>query len=223
MKHSLEELRKLQEEMSKRVVLREIDLGKVEHVLGVDQAFLGDKIISVGVLMSFPEMKIMGSSVRVEREDFPYIPGYLMFREGPSALKVVKELLQENTLILVDGSGIAHPRRCGLATYIGIETQTPTIGITKSRLFGEYTEPRDTGDISPLTHNGEIIGYAMKTCRRCKPIFISPGNMITPLQAVEAVKLCLKGYKLPEPIRIADRLSKERRKEEAENGRYNKI
>ncbi len=143
---------------------------------------------------------------RIEEVSFPYIPTFLMFREGEPAVNVVKEVLGGRCVILVDGSGIAHPRRCGLATYVALKVGEPAIGITKRKLFGR--EEPDNGLIA-LKDDGDVIGYVLKSCRRCKPIYVSPGSYITPKTALRVVKECLRGYRLPEPIRAAHRYANE--------------
>ena len=209
---NLKELEREQIEIGKSVRLE--DPENVEHVAGVDQAFFkaGDReyVVSAAVLMSYPELEIMEQYHAVMEVKFPYIPTFLMYRESDAAMKAVEGVLRDNTVVMVDGSGLAHPRKCGLATYIGVVLDVPTIGITKKRLYGEV---RGEGDVRELHAHGMLIGYEMKTCRRCKPIYISVGHRITPERAIEIVKGCLRGYKLPEPVRLADRLSKNVRSE----------
>jgi deoxyribonuclease V len=188
-------------------------------VAGIDQSFLDFKepnmVISTCALLDFRTLKTIRIETVVEEVNFPYIPGYLMFREGEGALKAIERTItdRDKTIILVDGSGIAHPRKSGLASYIGLKAEIPAVGVTKKRLVGEHEEPEKPGEAKPLHYNSEIVGYALKTCKRCRPIYVSPGCHISLQQSLEVVKSCLKGYKLPEPIRIADKVSKERRKE----------
>lgn len=207
----MKELERYQIELAKKVILKDsVKLEDIEYVAGVDQAFLDDLVISACALFSFPDMKFLKSSVDSEHVTFPYIPGFLMFREGDPAVKVIKKTVKErNSVILVDGSGIAHPRRCGLATFIAIKTGFPTVGITKRRLFGRCEIPKRVMEAKPIYDNSEVIGYTLKTCKRCKPIFISPGNYLTPRTALDIVEKCLRGHKLPEPIRIAHNLANE--------------
>ena len=202
---NLEKLKKLQEELASRVVLEDkYSIDEVEYVVGVDQAFVGDKVISAAVKFSFPELEEIEGVTTVEDAKFPYIPTFLMFREGEPAVNAVKKVLTGRTVILVDGSGIAHPRRCGLATFIALSTGEPAVGITKKKLYGEI---RQNGNRTLLMDNGEVIGYVLKTCKRCNPIYISPGSFITPETSLRIVEMCLRGYKLPEPVRAAHRLA----------------
>ncbi len=208
----MNELERYQIELAKKVKLEDyLKVEDVEYVAGVDQAFVDDNVISASVILKFPELELIKSSVEIEKTDFPYIPGFLMFREGKSAINCLKKVVSgfNNIVILVDGSGIAHPRKCGLATYIALSLKMPAIGITKRKLFGEVVIPQRVMEHKPIYSDSEIIGYALKTCKRCNPIFISPGSYITPKTALRMVEMCLKGYKLPEPIRLAHNLANE--------------
>lgn len=209
---NLEELRRIQEKMAKSVVLDDlIPVDDLNYVIGVDQAFLDEKIISCAVKLTLPDLEVIDQVVKIEKVSFPYIPTFLMFREGEPAVNAVKGLVEERTAIMVDGSGIAHPRRCGLATYIGLKLRKPTVGITKKRLFGEVIKVNE--ELAKIVDRKEVIGYALKTCKRCNPIYISPGSFISPESALKLVQKCLKGYKLPEPVRIADKMTKEVKRE----------
>ncbi|ADB58138.1 endonuclease V [Archaeoglobus profundus] len=208
---NLKELEEYQKKIAnKKVVLEDkIKIEDLKFVAGVDQAFVGNKVISACVLLKFPRLEVVKEGVEIEDVEFPYIPTFLMFREGKPAVNVVRKVLKDvdNVVLLVDGSGIAHPRKCGLATYIAIETGIPSIGITKRRLYGRVEDPKDVMEVKPIYDNSEIIGYALKPCKNCNPIYISPGSYVTPETALEIVKACLKGYKLPEPIRLAHKLA----------------
>ncbi len=203
----LEELKRLQEELAKNVVLEDrYGIEEIEYVIGVDQAFVKDKVVSAAVKFTFPELEEVESNSSVDEVNFPYIPSFLMFREGDPAVNAVSPLISGRCVIIVDGSGIAHPRRCGLATYVAIKTDTPSVGVTKKKLYGEE---RGENGLIALKDGDETIGYVLKSCRRCKPIYVSPGNYITPRTALLVVKYCLRGYRLPEPIRAAHRLANE--------------
>jgi len=205
---NIEELKKIQEELAKKVVLEDlIPLEEIEYVVGVDQAFIGNLVISCAVKLRINDFELVEKVVKVEEVKFPYIPTFLMFREGEPAFRAVEEVVEKRTAIMVDGSGIAHPRRCGLATYIALKSKKPTVGVTKRRLYGELVELNE--ELSKLVDGGEVIGYAIKTCKKCNPIFVSPGGYISTESALKLVRMCLSGYKLPEPIRIADKMAKE--------------
>ena len=207
---NLEKLRKIQETMAKSVIVEDkYSIDELEFVIGVDQAFQDDTVISACVLLSLPELEVIDKNVSVAKAPMPYIPTFLMFREGKPAVDAVRKLLKEKCVIMVDGSGIAHPRRCGLATYIGLKLGAPSIGVTKKKLYGRVEEPENVMKAEPIYDNDEVIGYAIKTCKKCKPIYVSPGHMISPETAVMLVKMCVRKHKLPEPIRLAHELASE--------------
>ncbi|MCS7144949.1 MAG: endonuclease V [Archaeoglobaceae archaeon] len=203
---NIEELKELQLKIAEKVDLRDrYSVEEIEYVIGVDQTFIGDKVLSCAVKFEFPKLKEVERNFSIEDVSFPYIPGFLMFREGEPAIKAVKKLISGKSVILVDGSGIAHPRRCGLATFIAIKTDTPSIGITKKKLYGEI---EGDGEVKIIKDGGNVIGYTLKWCKNCKEIFISPGSFISPKTALEVVKICMKG-RLPLPIKIAHEFGQE--------------
>ena len=209
---NLDELKEIQERMAESIVLDDlIPLDKLKYVVGVDQAFIDDEVISCAVKLSFPELEVVERSLKIERVNFPYIPTFLMFREGEPAVNAVKDLVDDRTAIMVDGSGIAHPRRCGLATYIALKLRKPAVGITKKKLFGEIVSVSE--NLAKMVDGEEVIGYAIKPCKRCNPIYISPGSFISLESSLKLVQKCLKGYKLPEPVRIADKMTREVKRE----------
>jgi deoxyribonuclease V len=208
---SIEDLKKRQLELAKKVVLKDkYSIDEIKHVIGVDQAFVGDFVVSCAIKFSYPDLEEEDRFYTVDEVSFPYIPSFLMFREGEPAVSVVKAVLSTRSVVIVDGSGIAHPRRCGLATYIAVETGEPSIGITKRKLFGsEIIEKVENEELVALKDGEETIGYVLQTCRKCKPIYISPGSYITPLTSLKIVRSCLRGYKLPEPVRAAHNFASE--------------
>ncbi|MEM1578389.1 MAG: endonuclease V [Archaeoglobaceae archaeon] len=206
---NLEELKSLQVEIARKVDLRDkYRIDEIRYVIGVDQTFFGEKVVSCAVKFEFPSLKEIERDYSIDEISFPYIPGFLMFREGEPAVKAVKKLISERSVILVDGSGIAHPRRCGLATYIAIKTETPTVGVTKKKLYGEIHGERFP---KAIKDGGETIGYVFKGCENCKEIYISPGSFISPETALEVIKICTKSN-LPLPIKSAHEFGQKLRK-----------
>lgn len=142
----------------------------------------------------------------------PYVPGFLAFREGPLVEAVLRQVQSEPDVLLFDGQGIAHPRRMGIGAHLGVLLDRPTIGVGKTRLYGHAPEPGpNPGDQEPLlAPNGEQIGVYLRSRLRSKPLYVSPGNHVDPATAARVVQDCLRGHRLPEPVFLADRLSKDR-------------
>lgn len=147
---------------------------------------------------------------------FPYVPGLLSFREIPVILEGLARLPETPDLLMVDGQGVAHPRRLGIAAHLGVITEIPAIGVAKSRLTGTFAPPGDEkGNQSPLMDRGEMIGTVLRSKQKTNPLFISPGHLIDHETAVSLVMSCLTRYRLPEPTRLADKLSKTRPEKES--------
>lgn len=183
------------------------------YVAGVDSAFLGDRIISVACVFKYPELIPLEDRHRVRKVTFPYIPGLLSFREGPAVIEALGDLKIKPELIIFDGQGIAHPIGLGIASNTGVLLGVPSIGCAKSRLIGEYMEPGEKkGSWSPLCNKGQVIGAVLRTQDGVKPLFISPGHLIDLEGAIETVMACTGKYRLPEPVRRADMLSKKFKK-----------
>ncbi|HLI05054.1 MAG TPA: deoxyribonuclease V [Ktedonobacteraceae bacterium] len=205
----------LQRELAKRVV-REDLVGKVERVAGVDMAINeGNGMARAAVvLLSFPELELLEQHVYEEPLRMPYIPGLLSFREIPAILGAFALLKTMPNLVMVDGQGIAHPRRLGIASHLGLWLQLPTIGCAKSILRGTYDKASlgdKVGDWVPLvdkSHHDEVLGAALRTKAHVNPMFISLGYGISLETSINYVLACDRGYRLPEPTRLADKLSK---------------
>jgi len=211
----IEKYLKIQEEMRKDLLI-ENRIDKIERIGGVDQAFPNRKnIISCIVVLDEYEMSVIEKRFSIKEIDFPYIPGLLSFREGPSIIDVYKKLKNKPDLLLIDGHGIAHPRRMGIASYIGIKLDIPTIGVAKRRLIGMYKEPKNEGEVTKLIDDNKVIGYVLKSKNKCNPIFISPGYKIDLETSLRIVRNCLRKHKLPEPIRLAHLFVNERKRENA--------
>jgi deoxyribonuclease V len=171
---------------------------------GVDVSILGDKAIASIVVISVPEMQIVTVSSTFRPVDFPYVPGLLAFREGPVILGALEMLDVEPDAIFFDGHGIAHPRCLGIASHIGLWVAVPTIGVAKSILVGKHRKVRnELGAKASLKFQGQRVGYALRSKADVKPIYVSSGNRISLDSAVRAVLRVCKGYRLPEPTRLA--------------------
>ena len=175
-------------------------------IAGVDIAVGKAREISTGavVILSYPEMRLVETKVVHGRLSFPYIPGLLSFRESPLTLAACEQLEIIPDLILVDGQGIAHPRRMGLASHLGLFLNTPTIGCAKSLLCGTQQTPGvEPGSYTEVVDNGETIGVALRTKLGVKPVYVSIGHKIDLENAIHWVLQCCRGYRLPEPSRLA--------------------
>jgi deoxyribonuclease V len=175
-------------------------------VAGLDCAFSRDKqrIVAAVVVQSLPDLRVIRTVKAVRPVTFPYIPGLLSFREAPVCLAALEKLDLEPDVFLVDGQGIAHPRRLGLAAHLGLFLERPTIGCAKSRLIGTYKEPgRQKGQHAWLYDGNEIIGAVLRTRTDVRCLFISIGHRCDLLAAIRTVLQCTTRYRLPEPTRLA--------------------
>ena len=181
-------------------------------VTGFDLAYKGELGIAAAVSLDYESFSVLETKVLISQVKFPYIPTYLAFREAPLIIQILKKLKIKPDVIMVDGHGIAHPRKLGSATYIGIITKKPSIGVAKRNLCGTYLPPTNIYDSKPVIFNDEIVGYAIKTKPNTSPIFISPGTNISVETTKRIVLHLIKNHKLPEPLFLADKLSKESKK-----------
>ena len=187
---------------------------KPELIAGVDAAFSEDKVIGVICLYTYPELTLIEEAFAVKKISFPYVPGFLSFREGPAIVEALNGLELKPDVILFDGQGIAHPKGLGLASHIGVLLDVPTIGCAKSRLVGEYKEPGlKKGAWSPLKYHGKVVGSVLRTRDHVRPVFVSPGHRIDLRSSLEIVLGCTRKFRIPEPLRRADSLSKKIKRE----------
>ncbi len=156
------------------------------------------------VVLTYPGLAVIEAKVVRGEVTFPYVPGLLSFREAPLTLVACEQLTVTPDLFLVDGQGIAHPRRMGIASHLGLFLDTPTIGCAKSRLCGEHEEPAaEAGSYAEVIDDGEVIGVALRTRRGVKPIYVSIGHKIDLKAAICWVLECCRGFRVPEPTRLA--------------------
>ena len=191
-----------QEQVRQRTVLHD-DHATPRLIAGVDQAFQGDAIISGIVVMDFESMDVVEEVHYEGTVEYPYIPTFLSFREGPAIVSTFGKLYHTPDILMVDGCGINHPRGAGLATHVGVALDVPTIGVAKNILCGQGTEPLKVGDVSPLVFEGRQVGWLIKSCRKCRPIVVAPGHRVGMEGALEITKHMLRGHKLPEPCLLA--------------------
>jgi deoxyribonuclease V len=189
-------------------VVRKSKLNRLSTVAGVDCAYRKGIIKAAVVVMSYPELETTVETVAELPVTFPYIPGLLSFREGPAVIKALSRLERLPDLLIFDGHGIAHPRRFGIASHIGLLTDIPSIGCAKTKLLGHYREPSSRrGGFSYLNDKGEAIGAAVRTRTNVKPVFVSIGHGVSLKDSIDNVLNCCCGYRLPETTRRADCLA----------------
>ncbi|AKD02363.1 deoxyribonuclease V [Pontibacter korlensis] len=201
----LQELTELQRQMQERIIIQKPDFN-LKLIAGCDSSFIGeDTILSAFILLTYPELEVVEKVWHYGPVELPYIPGFLAFREAPNLLKAYEKLQQKPDMIMVDGHGISHPRRLGIATHLSLHLNKPTMGVAKKVLVGKYTEPAATkGSVSPLVYKDEVIANVLRTKDNIKPVFVSPGHLMDLESATEIALNCATKYKLPEPTRLAD-------------------
>lgn len=191
-------------------VITEDKLGEIRYVAGVDVGFEEDGTISRAAVavLSFPDLQLQEKAIAKRTTTFPYIPGFLSFREIPAVIEALEQINTTPDLILCDGQGIAHPRRFGLASHLGVLIDIPTIGVAKSLFIGKHEELLpEKSRWQPLLENGEIIGAVLRSRTNVKPLYISIGHRISLPTALDYVLRCTTQYRLPETTRWADNLA----------------
>ncbi len=199
----------LQKRLAQKVVCED-DLGAIRQVAGSDVGFenYGAMTRAALVVLSSPQLHVRDSTLARLPTRMPYIPGLLSFREVPALLAAFEQTDVRPDLLLCDGHGLAHPRRFGIACHLGVTLDLPTIGIGKTRLVGTHAGvPDRRGAWVPLEDKGEVIGAVLRTRQGVQPIYVSIGHRITLETAIEWTLACTTRYRLPEPIRLADRLA----------------
>jgi deoxyribonuclease V len=199
----------IQQHLREQVICQD-RIGPVRLVAGVDVGFVGDgKVAHAAVaVLSYPDLSLLDSAVVSCPVGFPYIPGLLSFREVPAILQALSQLNLSPDLLLCDGQGIAHPRRMGLASHLGLICDLPSIGVAKSRLIGEHAQVGEQrGDWQPLLDAGEGIGAALRTRPGTRPLYLSIGHRISLEACIGYVLDCTPKYRLPETTRWAHRMA----------------
>jgi deoxyribonuclease V len=200
-------------------LVKEIKLDPMVHVpekiAGFDLSYPSkNTAIAVCVVMTYPNLELCEMKWTEAEIDTPYIPTFLAFREGPAIEKVYSMIDEVPDLLFFDGQGIAHPRGLGIAAYMSLKFQKPSIGVAKSHLFGQYKMPSSNkGAFEYIYDHADIIGAVLRTKSNVKPLFVSPGSFLSVQDSIDYTLKTCKGYRLPEPTRLADMYSKRLRKE----------
>ena len=202
-----EEAATLQRDLAARVE-RQNRLGPLKRVAGIDVSVRDDVGQAAIVVLDLAELSLVEYAVATRPITFPYIPGLLSFREGPAVLEALAQLKTTPDLLMVDGHGISHPRRIGIASHLGLLADLPSIGCAKSRLVGQHDEPgEEAGSYAPLADRGEVIGAVLRTRQGVSPMYISVGHRIDLATSIQIVMACCRGYRLPETTRWAHRVA----------------
>jgi deoxyribonuclease V len=206
---TVHEAQTLQAQLAQRVIVETtFAVGSLRTVAGVDVSFRSGVARAAVVVLGFPDLQPVDTALAEIPASFPYVPGLLTFREGPSVLAALEKLATWPDLFIFDGQGLAHPRRVGLAAHMGVLLDQPSIGCAKSRLIGAHEEPgNDPGDWVPLYDKAEVIGAVVRSRARVSPLYISIGHRVDLATAIDVVLRCTRGYRLPETTRYAHALA----------------
>lgn len=195
----------VQRRLAERVIMA--PLHEARRVLGLDCAFDAERVLAVAVVWDLETRRAVETRGARSPLTFPYVPGLLSFRELPALIRVMRQVTSPVDVVLCDGQGIAHPRRLGIASHLGVITGLPVVGCAKSRLIGEHEAvPLERGARRALVDRGERIGTVLCTRDGVKPVYVSPGHLVDFDSSDALVLACGGGYRLPEPTRLADRL-----------------
>lgn len=195
----------IQNELRHKVSLQTYEK-KITTIAGGDISHNKDTdIIYAGiVVLSYPEMVVQSYSLVVSKTQFPYVPQYLGFREVPALIEAWEQLPEKPDMMILDGQGITHPRRMGIASHFGVLTNQPSIGCAKNMLFGNYKPlGLEKYSTSEIYDNNEVLGYALRTKAGVKPVYISPGHKVSVEDSLDIMKNCVRKHRIPEPTRMA--------------------
>ncbi|ANI29547.1 endonuclease V [Yersinia entomophaga] len=205
-------LRQEQRQRAAEIILHDDpDFRVPQWIAGADVGFeqQGTVTRAAIAILRYPSLELVEYQIARVATSLPYIPGLLSFREYPALMAAWAQLQHRPDLVLVDGQGVAHPRRLGVASHFGLLADVPTIGVAKSRLCGQFS-PLENNTLQPLIDGDEPLGWVWRSKPRCNPLFISPGHRISMDSALVWVQNCMRGYRLPEPTRWADAIASNR-------------
>ena len=200
----IKDLEKEQLRLAKKVIVKD-DFDNIQFIGGCDQTFIDNKVVSTVVVLDYHTLKLVERTYAIADAPIQYIPGFRSYRESPAVIEAVSKLNQRPDILMIDGNGILHTHKIGIASHLGILLDTPTIGISKKLIIGEEKNGK-------ITIDGETCGIEMKTKTHAKPIYISPGHRVSLKTATEVVKNCMiEKHKLPEPLHQAHKFSNKTR------------
>ncbi len=200
----IERLRKVQKTIALKAIIEDRFEKPICKIAGVDVAYNGLNAYAAVVVLKLPDFRVIEKITYRDKAAIPYIPSLLCFREGPLILRALRNIREEFQVLMVEGHGIAHPFKCGLATYVGVLSGRPSIGVSRRLLAGCTCEvPKAPLEHKPILLNGEVVGYCLRPRNRAKPICVSPGSFISLETALEVSIRSLGYYRMPEPLRLA--------------------
>ncbi len=207
---SVKEAIRIQEVLKDKIIL-EKDIPKLKAIGGGDVAYSknGNRLFGAIAVLSFPHMEVIDMAMTDGKITFPYIPGLLSFREGPILIKTFQRLRIKPDVMIFDGQGIAHPKRMGLASHMGLWLDLPSIGCAKTPLLSEFLNPGPflKGSFEWICQEGKKVGAVLRTKEKVKPLFVSPGHRIDLLMSIRLVLESCRGFRIPEPLRKAHQAS----------------
>ena len=199
----LYELKKEQYKFAGKIVIQD-SFNKVKTIGGVDCVQINNKIVACVVVCEYPSMKLIEKKIAVLNDPLPYHPGFLAYREMPAMIDAFNDLENEPDLILVDGSGILHPRKLGIASHLGLSLNKPTIGVVRNLYLGRNEKGK-------IYLEGDLVGFEVKTKEFAKPLYISPGHLVSLGSCLNIIKDSIKPpHKMPEPLHLAQKIAKKK-------------
>ncbi len=203
MRVDLRKLRNIQRKIAKEVRLKEeFKIDEIKKIAGFDVAYFDDKAVCTAVVIDAKTLQVLEKKTIVDKVQMQYIPGYIAFREGPLILQAYYDLESDPDILIVDGHGIAYPLKCGLATYVGVELNKPTIGVARSLLVGQVEDNK-------IKLLNDFVGKTIMTRQHANPLFVSPGNLISIETAAKiASSIVVQPHKMPEPLHCAHKIAK---------------
>lgn len=212
---SVSQAKEIQKYLKENNLILKNEFKEIKTIAGADVSFskYSDTVFAAVILMSYENLEIIEKVHSVDSAGFPYVPGYLSFREVPVLLKAFEKLKDPPDIIICDGHGIAHPRGFGLASHLGVILDIPSIGVAKKKLVGEHEYlGNESGSKVDLIYNNSKVGIVLRSRTNVKPVYISPGHKVGFEDSLEIVKKTIRKYRLAEPIRAAHKYVNEIRK-----------
>ena len=205
---SVEQAREVQRDLARRIMINPLP-SPIKRIAGFDVSYLKEHntLIAGMVILEYPSLELLDQHIIREKITFPYIPGYLSFREAPALIQLIDSFADNIDVLIFDGHGLAHPRGLGIASHIGVLIDHPSIGCAKKKLVGIYEEPAHAkGSVSDLTYKDMVVGKVVRTRDRVKPVFISPGHRSDVDSSVNLIINCCTRFRIPEPTRLAHQI-----------------